>query len=166
MIVIGRGQPPQWVWVSAARVQWMRARLAVVGLAVVGAALVFGIVLVAVGLKLPSSRNPINVIGVMIAGLAAFWVLLAGLSLLSARSCAQREHVDVNGARLVRRLLGVWWGGAIFCVLGAWFVEVMTFRRAPVMVGSALYLALLAVIVVLGGVAFFAAGNILRRARV
>lgn len=165
MIVIGRGQPPRWVWVSAARVRRMRARLAVTGLAVVGAALVFGVVLVAIGLNLPSSHNPINVIGVMTAGLAAFWALLSGLGLLSARSCAQREHVDVNGARLVRRLLGAWWGGAIFCVLAAWFAEVMTFRRAPVMVGSAVYLALLAVIVVLGGVAFFAAGNILGRSR-
>jgi hypothetical protein len=148
------------VWVSAARVQLIRARLAVTGLVVAGLAVVVGIVLVVIGLTLPSSRSPINVIGVMTAGLAATWALLCGLSLVTARSCAQRDQVDVNGARLVRRLLGVWWGGAIFCVLLAWFAEVMT--PGPVTAGSSVYLALPAVIVVLGGAAFFAARRVLR----
>ena len=160
MIVIGRGEPPQWVWVSAVRVQRIRARLAVIGLPVAGLAVVFGIVLVVMGLNLPSSRSPISVIGVLMAGLAAIWALLSGLSLVTARSCARREHIDVNGARLVLRLLGVWWGGAIFCVLFAWFVEVM--MPGPVTAASAVYLALLAVIVVLGGVAFFVGRTVLR----
>ena len=164
MIVIGRGEPPRWVWVSAAHVQQVRARLALTGLPVIGAAVVLGISLVVVGLALPSADSPINVIGVLIAGIAAFWALLSGLSLATARSCAQGEHVDVNGARLVRRLLGVWWGGAIVCVLIAGFAEVMS--PTPVNAGSAVYLALLAAVVVLGGVAFSAAGNILGRFRV
>lgn len=154
------------MWVSAARVQRVRARLAVTGLPLIGMALVLGIALVAVGLNLPSSHSPLNVIGVMMAGIAAFWALLSGLSLATARSCAQGEFVDVNGARLVRRLLGVWWGGAIFCVMAAWFAEVMTLnsvtRPVPFTAGSAVYLALLAVIVALGGVAFFTARRMLR----
>lgn len=154
------------MWVSAARVQRVRARLAVTGLPLIGMALVLGIALVAVGLNLPSSHSPLNVIGVMMAGIAAFWALLSGLSLATARSCAQGEFVDVNGARLVRRLLGVWWGGAIFCVMAAWFAEVMTVnsvtRPVPFTAVSAVYLALLAVIVALGGIAFFTARRMLR----
>ena len=79
----------------------------------------------------------------------------------AARSCARDEFVDVNGARLVRRLLGVWWGGAIFCVMAAGFAEIMAFnletRPVPFTVGSAVYLAVLLLLVVLGGVAFFTA---------
>jgi hypothetical protein len=164
MIVIGRGESPQWVWVSAAHVQQVRARLALTGLPVIAAAVVLGVALVAVGLSLPSADSPINVIGVMIAAIAAFWALLSGLSLSTARSCAQGEHVDVNGARLVRRLLGVWWGGAIACVLIAGFAEVMS--PAPVSAGAAVYLLLLGAVIVLGGAAFSAAGNILGRFRV
>jgi hypothetical protein len=125
LIVIGQGPRPHWVWVSGARVQRMRARLAVTGLPLIGMALVFGIVLVAVGLNLPSASSPINVIGVMTAGFGALWALFSGLSLATARSCARGEFVDVNGARLVRRLLGVWWAGAIFCAMVAWSAEVM-----------------------------------------
>lgn len=123
------------------------------------AALVCGIALVAVGLNIPSSYHPINKIGVMTAGLAALWALLSGLSLVTARSCAQGEYVDVNGVRLARRLLAVWWGGSLLCALFAGFAEVMT-------AGSAVYLALLVVVGLLGGVAFFAAGNILGPSRV
>ncbi|GAA3653041.1 hypothetical protein GCM10022267_44190 [Lentzea roselyniae] len=166
MIIIGQGPQPQWVWVSAARVQRIRARLAVTGLPLIGMALVFGIVLVAVGLNLPTSHNPLNLLGVVMAGIAAFCALLSGLSLATARSCARGECVDMNGARLVRRLLGVWWGGAIFCAMAAWFSEVMTLnsevRPVPFTAGSAVYLALLAVVVVLGGVAFFTARRVLR----
>ncbi|SEQ62247.1 hypothetical protein SAMN05216188_10460 [Lentzea xinjiangensis] len=42
---------------------------------------------------------------------AAFWVVLSGLSLTTARSRVRDGYVDVNGVRLVRRLLGVWWVG-------------------------------------------------------
>jgi hypothetical protein len=60
----------------------------------------------------------------------------------------------------------VWWGGAIFCALAAGFAEVMTLnvktRPVPFTVGSAVYLALLALLVVLGGVAFFTARRVLR----
>ncbi|MET8762311.1 hypothetical protein [Lentzea sp. NPDC004782] len=162
-MIIGQGPAPQWVWVSAARVQRIRTRLAVTGLPLIGMALVFGIVLVAVGLNLPSAHSPINVIGVMIAGIGAFWGVLSGLSLATARSCAQGEFVDVNNARLVRRLLGVWWGGAIFCAMAAGFAEVMSLRdEVPFAVGSAVYLAVLVLLVVLGGVAFFTARRVFR----
>lgn len=77
-----------------------------------GAAVVLGIALVAVGLALPSADSPINVIGVLIAG----------------------------------------------------FAEVMS--PLPVDAWSAVYLVLLAAVVVPGGVAFCAAGNILGRFRV
>lgn len=166
MMLVGQGPPPRWVWVPAARVERIRTRLALTGLPLIGMALVFGIVLVAVGLSLPSAHSPINVIGVVMAGIGAFWGLLSGLSLTTARSCARGEWVDVNGARLVRRLLGVWWGGAIFCVLVAWFVEVMAMhvktRPVPFTAGSAVYLAVLGLLVVLGGVAFFTARSVLR----
>ncbi|MDX8035050.1 hypothetical protein SK803_32950 [Lentzea sp. BCCO 10_0856] len=164
MIIIGRGEQPQWVWVSAAHAESVRARLARAGLPLIGAALGVGVALVVVGLALPTADSPINVIGVMIAGIGAFWALLSGLSLATARSCAQGEFVDVNGARLVRRLLAVWWGGAIFCGMLAGFAEVMS--PLPFTAGSAVYLALLAAVVVLCGIAFFAAGNILGRFRV
>lgn len=164
VIMIGRGEPPQWVWVSAGHVQSVRARLARAGLPLIGAALGAGIALVAVGLSLPTADSPINVIGVLIAGIGAFWGLLSGLSLATARSCAQGEFVDVNAARLVRRLLAVWWAGAICCGLLAGFAEVMS--PLPFTVGSAVYLALLVAVVVLCGVAFLIAGNILGRFRV
>jgi hypothetical protein len=162
-MIIGQGPSPQWVRVSAARVQQIRTRLAVTGLPLIGMALVFGIVLVAVGLNLPSAHSPINVIGVMIAGIGAFWGVLSGLSLATARSCAQGEFVDVNNARLVRRLLGVWWGGAIFCAMAAGFAEVMSVGdEVSFTVGSAVYLAVLVLLVVLGGVAFFTARRVFR----
>ncbi|WP_086665898.1 hypothetical protein [Lentzea kentuckyensis] len=163
MIVIGRGEPPRWVWVSAAHVRQVRARLALTGLPVIGAAVVLGISLVVVGLALPSAESPINVIGVLIAGIAAFWALLSGLGLATACSCAQGEHVDVNGARLVRRLLGVWWGGAIVCVLIAGFTEVMA--PAPVTVWTVVYLVLLVAVGGAGGVAFVVSGTIFGRFR-
>ncbi|MGW4209715.1 hypothetical protein ACWEIJ_17130 [Lentzea sp. NPDC004789] len=163
MIMIGQGPSPHWVWVSAPRVERIRARLTVMGLPIVGMALVFGIVLVAVGLNLPSSHNPINVIGVMMGGIGAFWGVLSGLSLATGRSCAQGEYVDVNNARLVLRLLGVWWGGAVFSVLFPLFFEVMSLRgEVPFTVGSAVYLAVLVLLVVLGGVAFFTARRVFR----
>jgi hypothetical protein len=166
LIIIGQGRQPQWVRVPAARVERIRTRLALTGLPLIGMALVFGIVLVAVGLNLPTSDNPLNVIGVMMAGIGAFWGVLSGLSLATARSCARGEFVDVNGARLVRRLLGVWWSGGIFCVTAAWFSEVMTLgneeRPVPFTAGSAVYLAVLALLVVLGGVAFFTARRVFR----
>ncbi|MFD4643238.1 hypothetical protein ACFWN2_38435 [Lentzea sp. NPDC058436] len=165
-MIVGQGPPPQWVWVPAARVERIRTRLALTGLPLIGMALVFGIVLVAVGLNLPTSHNPLNVIGVMMAGIGAFWGFLSGLSLATARSRARGEYVDVNGARLARRLLGVWWGAAIFCALAAWFCEVMTLNNAerpvPFTAGSAVYLAVLGLLVVLGGVAFFTARRVLR----
>ncbi|GHH59894.1 hypothetical protein [Lentzea cavernae] len=165
-MIVGQGPPPQWVRVPAERVQWIRTRLALTGLPLIGMALVFGIVLVAVGLTLPTARSPINVIGVMTAGIGAFWGILSGVSLATARSCARGEYVDVNGARLVRRLLGAWWGGAIFCAMFAWFCEVMALtsetRPVPFTAGSAVYLAVLGLLVVLGGVAFFTARSVLR----
>jgi hypothetical protein len=162
-MIIGQAGPPRWVWVSAAQVQRIRARLTLTGLPLIGMALVFGIVLVVVGLNLPSAHNPINAIGVMMAGIGAFWGVLSGLSLATARSCARGEFVDVNNARLVRRLLGVWWGGAIVCVLLPWFAEVMALRGGvPVTVGSVVYLAVLVLLVVLGGVAFFTGRGVLR----
>ncbi|KJK50817.1 hypothetical protein UK23_09110 [Lentzea aerocolonigenes] len=151
------------MWVSAPRVERIRTRLALTGLPIIGMALVLGIVLVAVGLNLPSSHSPINVIGVMTGGIGAFWGFLSGLSLATARSCAQGEYVDVNNARLVRRLLGVWWGGTIFCVLFPLFFEVMALRdEVPFTVGSAVYLAVLVILVVLGGLAFFTARGVFR----
>ncbi|WP_330270223.1 hypothetical protein OG205_23315 [Lentzea sp. NBC_00516] len=166
MMIIGQGPVPAWVWVSAPRVERIRTRLALTGLPLIGLALVFGVALVVIGLNLPSSHSPINVIGVMTAGIGAFCGILSGVSLVTARSCARGEFVDVNGARLVRRLLGAWWGGAIFCVLVAWFAEVMalnvTTRPVPLTVGSAVYLAVLGLLVVLGGVAFFTARKVLR----
>ncbi|MFJ8966945.1 hypothetical protein ACIRG5_46890 [Lentzea sp. NPDC102401] len=165
-MIIGQGPAPQWVWVPATRVERIRTRLALTGLPLIGMALVFGIVLVAVGLNLPSAHSPINVIGVVTAGIGAFWGILSGVSLATARSCARGEYVDVNGARLVRRLLGVWWLGAIVCAMAAWFCEVMTLnsdaRPVPFTVGSAVYLAVLGLLVVLGGVAFFTARKVLR----
>lgn len=165
-MIVGQGPPPQWVWVPAARVERIRTRLALTGLPLIGVALVFGIVLVAVGLNLPTAHSPINVIGVMTAGIGAFWGVLSGVSLATARSRARGEFVDVNGTRLVRRLLGVWWGAAIFCALVAWFCEVMTLnseaRPVPFTAGSAVYLAVLGLLVVLGGVAFFTARKVLR----
>lgn len=148
----------------ASRVERIRARTAVTGVLLIGMALACGIALVVIGLNLPTSHNPLNVIGVMTAGIGAFWALLSGLSLVTARSCARGEFVDVNGARLVRRLLGVWWGGTIFCVLAAWFAQVMTLnvQARPLAAGSAVYLALLGLLVVLGGVAFFTARKVLR----
>lgn len=156
MMIIGRGRPPQWVPVLPARVEWIRARLAVTGSLVLVAAVALGIVLVVVGLNLPSADSPLNVIGVMTAGFGAFWGVLSGLSLATARSCARDGFVDVNGARLVRRLLGVWWGGTIFCALVAGFAEVMATAS------SAVYLVLLVVVVVLGGIAFVVARQVLR----
>ncbi|GLY53687.1 hypothetical protein [Lentzea sp. NBRC 102530] len=165
-MIVGQGPPPQWVRVPDERVRWIRKRLALTGLPLIGMALVFGIVLVAVGLNLPTADNPINVIGVVIAGIGAFWGILSGLSLATARSCARDGYVDVNGARLVRRLLGVWWAGAIFCALFAWFCEAMTLnggeRPVPFTTGSAVYLAVLGLLVVLGGVAFFTGRRVLR----
>jgi hypothetical protein len=163
LIIVGQGPQPYWVWVSAARVERIRTRLALTGLPLIGMALVFGVVLVAVGLNLPSSDSPINVIGVMMGGIGAFWGVLSGLSLATARSCAQGEYVDVNNARLVRRLLGVWWGGTIFCVLVPFLFEVMALRGdVPFTVGLAVYLAVLVLLVVQGGVAFFTARRVLR----
>lgn len=52
MMIIGRGPPPQWVPVHPARVEWIRARLAVTGSLVLVAAVALGIVLVMVGLNL------------------------------------------------------------------------------------------------------------------
>ncbi|WP_394613001.1 hypothetical protein JNUCC0626_23900 [Lentzea sp. JNUCC 0626] len=165
-MIVGQGPPPQWVRMPAERVAWIRTRLALTGLPLIGVALVFGIVLVAVGLNLPTAHNPINVIGVTVAGIGAFWGILSGLSLATARSCARDGYVDVNGAGLVRRLLGVWWAGAIFCALFAWFCEVMTLtgdeRPVPFTAGSAVYLAVLGLLVLLGGVAFFTARRVLR----
>jgi hypothetical protein len=161
--MVGQGPSPYWVWVSAPRVERIRTRLAVTGLPIIGMALVFGIVVVAVGLNLPSAHNPINVIGVVMGGIGAFWGVLSGLSLATARSCAQGEYVDVNNARLVRRLLGVWWGGTVFSVLFPLLFEVMSLRdEVPFTVGSAVYLAVLALLAVLGGVAFFTARCVLR----
>ncbi|SMD15843.1 hypothetical protein [Lentzea albidocapillata] len=165
-MIIGQGPAPAWVWVSAPRVERIRTRLALTGLPLIGMALVFGIALVGVGLNLPTAHSPINVIGVMTAGIGAFWGILSGVSLATARSCARGEFVDVNGARLVRRLLGVWWLGAIVCAMAAWFCEVMTLnsvaRPVPFTIGSAVYLAVLGLLVVLGGVAFFTARKVLR----
>lgn len=159
-MIIGQGPPPRWVPAPAARVQRTRTLLALTGLPVIGAALVFGIVLVAVGLTLPSARSPINVIGVMMGGVGAFWALLSGVSLTTARSCARDGYVDVAGARVVRRLLGVWWGGAVFCALLAGLVELKA--PQPSSTGSAVYLAVLALLVVPGGLAFFVARSALR----
>jgi hypothetical protein len=155
-MIIGRGEPPRWVPVHPARVEWIRARLAVTGLLVIGGAVLLGVVLVVIGLNLPSAAGPINVIGVMTAGIGAFWGVQSGLSLVTARSCARDGFVDFTGASLVRRLLGVWWGGSIFCALVAGFVEMMS--PAP----DAVYLVLLACVVVLGGIAFFTACRVLR----
>jgi hypothetical protein len=50
--------------------------------------------------------------------------------------------------------------------MAAWFCEVMTVngdaRPVPFTVGSAVYLAVLGLLVVLGGVAFFTARKVLR----
>ena len=63
-------------------------------------------------------------------------------------------------------MLGVWWLGAIVCAMAAWFCEVMALnsdvRPVPFTVGSAVYLAVLGLLVVLGGVAFFTARKVLR----
>jgi hypothetical protein len=84
MMIIGQRSAPAWVWVSAPRVGRIRTRPALTGLPVIGMALVFGIALVVIGLNLPSSHSPINVIGVMTAGIGAFWG-----SGGSGRSCAR-----------------------------------------------------------------------------
>lgn len=165
MIIIGQGQPPQWVWISAPRVQRIRSGLGITGLLVIGVALVFGIVLLAVGFSNPTAYHPISKIGVIMAGLAAVWALLSGLSLANARSRAHGEMLDVTGARVVRRMIGAWWGGTIVCAAIAAFAEVMTLgvdsRPVAFTAGSAIYLVVLALTVVLGGVSFFTARSLL-----
>ncbi len=166
MTTVGRKAAPQWVWVSAPRVEWIRARTVSTGVVVIWLALVSGIVLVGVGLNLPSSHVPITRMGAVMAGLGAFWVLLSGVSLVAARTCARNGYLDVNTASSQRRALGVLWCIAIVCVMFAWFLEVVTLGGmtgpVPFTAGAAVYLAVLALLVVLGGVAFFTARKVLR----
>ncbi|HUQ59544.1 hypothetical protein [Lentzea sp.] len=166
MIVVGQGPAPYWVWISVPRVEWIRARTAMTGLAVVWLALVSGIVLVAVGVNLPSSHDPFARMGLITAGLSAFWGLLSGGSLIGVRTCARDGYLDVNNAPLLCRVLGVLWGSTIVCAMIAWLLEVALLsdeaRPVPFTVGAAVYLAALAIPVVLGGVAFLTARKVLR----
>ena len=163
MIFVGQGPVPYWVWVSPPRAEWMRARMARTGAIVIWLALVAGIV---VGLNLPSSRHPFAWLGVIMAGLGVFWGLLSGLSVVLARSCARDGYFDVANAQMVRRLLGVLWGSVIVCTMIAGLLEVAVLsderRPVPFTVGAAAYLAVLVLLVVLGGVAFFTARKVLR----
>jgi hypothetical protein len=163
VIVVGSGPAPHWVWVSSPRVEWIRARLARTGAVVIWLALVAGIV---VGLNLPSSRHPFAWLGVIMGGLGVFWGLLSGLSLVLSRSCARDGYLDVANAQTVRRLLGVLWGSVIVCTTIAGLLEVAVLnderRPLPFTVGAAAYFAVLALLVVLGGVAFFTARKVLR----
>ncbi|HEX7302724.1 hypothetical protein [Lentzea sp.] len=163
MIVVGQGQAPHWVWISPPRVDWIRARLARTGTVVISLG---AVAVVVVLVNLPSSRDPFAWFGVIMGGLGAFWGLLAGLSLVLARECARDGYFDVNHAQGVRRVLGVLWGAVILCTMIAALLQVGLLsddrRAVPFTVGAALYFVALYLLVVLGGVAFFAGRGVLR----
>ncbi|MFD9704321.1 hypothetical protein [Lentzea sp. NPDC059081] len=163
MIVVGQGPAPCWVWISPPRVDWIRARLARTGAAVIALG---SVAVVVVLLNLPSSHHPFAWFGVVMGGLGAFWGLLAGLSLVLARDCARDGYFDVTNAQAVRRTLGVLWGAVIACATIAGLLQVGLLsddtRPVPFTVGVALYFVALYLLVVLGGVAFFAGRGVLR----
>ncbi|GAA1340457.1 hypothetical protein [Saccharothrix algeriensis] len=165
IIPIGSGPPPLLVRISARRAAHVRARCGVIGPALAGGAPVLGVALVVVGLRLPTSYHPISAIGVMMGALAALWLLLSGTTLTGARSSVHGGHLDVNRAGVTKRVLGALWGGAVFCAASACFLHLMILnsgpRQVPFTAGAAAYLALLAVVVLLGGVAFFTARALL-----
>jgi hypothetical protein len=165
IIPVGGSPPPLYVWISAQRAARIRSRCGVTGLLLIGAALVVGVMLVVVGLNLPTAYHPISTIGVVVGALTAVWLLLSGVGLTSARSAVQGEYLDANGARVTRRVLGVQWGGTIFCSSLSCFLQLMTLnngpRQVPFTAGAAVYLILLVLPVVLTGVAFFVARRLL-----
>ncbi|CCH32431.1 hypothetical protein ABZ816_24155 [Actinosynnema sp. NPDC047251] len=165
IIPVGGDPPPLYVRISPQRAAHVRARCGVVGLLLVGAALVIGVVLVVVGLGLPTSYHPLSTIGVVVGALTAFWLLLSGATLTSARSSVQGESLDVNRAGATLRVLGVLWGGTVFCAALTCFLQLTTLnsgpRQVPFTAGLAVYLVLLAVSAVLAGVVFFVARGLL-----
>ncbi|RKT54118.1 hypothetical protein [Saccharothrix australiensis] len=165
ILPVGGGPPPLYVQISPRRAAHVRARCGAVGLLVVGTALVLGVVLVVVGLGLPTSYHPLSAIGVAVGALTAFWLLLSGTTLKGARSSVQGGSLDVNRAGVTRRVLGALWAGAVFCAALSCFLQLMTLNSGPRQVqfttGLAVYLVLLAVSATLSGVVFFVARGLL-----
>ncbi|MEJ2859008.1 hypothetical protein WBO52_36545 [Saccharothrix sp. CCNWLW140] len=163
--------PPRYVRLHPERARRIRVRCAAVGvpLSIAGAVLI--VVIVVAGLRLPTARDPFNSIVWAVGAAAALCGFFTAIGLAGARPYVVNDHMDLNGARVTRRVLGAVWGcttvvSACTCLL---FVLLVTSGRSAAKgIGFGgwawAYLAALALPAVLSGIAFFTALALFRPA--
>ncbi|QUH05947.1 hypothetical protein HUO13_11550 [Saccharopolyspora erythraea] len=83
--------------------------------------LVAGVLIVALGYRLPTSANPTTIVMVGMGGISAFFQVFSCVTLLTARSYVTHGHLDVPFATRARRLLVVFWAGTVATtVISCW----------------------------------------------
>ncbi|WP_309115771.1 hypothetical protein [Saccharothrix sp.] len=163
--------PPRYVRLHPDRARHIRSRCAAVGVPLSVAAGALVVVIIVAGLRLPTARDPFNSLVWAVGAAAALCGFLATLGLAGARPYVVNDHLDLNGARVTRRVLGAVWTcttvvSAFTCLL---FVLLVTSGRSATK-GIAFagwawaYLAALALPAVLSGIAFFTARALFRPA--
>lgn len=159
---------PAWLWLSAPRAQELRTSCTRLGVALIAAAVALALLLVAVGISLSTPGNALDATAWIFGPVSVLPLVLAGAVLVNARVHVRGEHLDLAGARKARRGLAV----LCVCVLlssgvaaGARLSAISLAsdgRSWSVSPANWIYLLLLLVVVLLGGVAFVAGRTTLR----
>ena len=159
--------PPLYVWISAARAQEIRSACARIGGILIPVSVALGLVIVLVGRRLPTNFHPFNGGVWSMGAVSAFMLFCSAISLAGARPYVRGEYLDLNGARITRRVLGVLWGATLLISALAGLILAMTAGVShadnPGFTAAIWgYLALLLVPPVLAGTLFFTGRSLFR----
>jgi len=105
--------PAQFVWISAQRAQHIRGRCALVGVPLLIASLVLGVLIVVLGGQIPSS-HPFRFGAVVFGAVSDLFLFFAAIGLVGSRPYVPGEHLNLTGARTARRVLIAMWVGSVF----------------------------------------------------
>jgi hypothetical protein len=163
-------QPPHYVWISPARSRKIRSACARIGGTLIPLSAILGLMIALVGRQLPTNFHPFNGGVWSMGAISAFTLLCSAMSLAGARPYVHGGHLDLNGARTTRRVLGALWGATLCTSAFACLILVMTARTSDAdnpgfTAGVWGYLGLLLVPPILAGVLFFAGRSLFRQDR-
>ena len=106
-IPVGQDPPPQYVWMPPAVVSSIRRTCTGVGVVLLVAGAVLGLLLGILAFRLPTSSFVGNTITALMSVLAAAFVLILGFAVVGSRRYVGDQHLDVAGAAPLRRIFVV-----------------------------------------------------------
>lgn len=111
---VGQEPPPQYVWAPPELTSRIRRTCTAVGVVLLVAGPLLGVLLAVLAYRLPTARHAFNTGLVLMGVLTGAFVLICGFGLVGARGYVLEQHVNVAGTRVLRRVLVVFAAATVF----------------------------------------------------